>query len=58
MNSKLPADLALATTPRAPPSAVQMVICPVCRQRFNLSNLMDAYHHGPEPHEPTAPNRS
>jgi hypothetical protein len=51
MQHKLPADLDALTKPREPSSAV-IVTCKNCCQRFNLSDLTEAYHHGPEPHEP------
>jgi hypothetical protein len=42
-------------TEDVPSSAERQRLCEICGQVFSTDNLDEVFHHGPEPHEPMAP---
>lgn len=53
MRKSLPPDVERALAPR-PPSNPALTTCPVCKQKYDMNQLADAYYHNNEPHPPHA----
>jgi hypothetical protein len=35
-----------------PPKPTRYRVCEVCSQTYDIKNLDEVFHHGPEPHDP------